>query len=1006
LNSHLQAGIWRALRTAGCLTAALVIVGCTQSRPVHYLGDKDLSYYKDAATQVDYLSESPAHDETALFTEPPRTIRSRIKDEPWEMPLVEALHTALANTEIIRTRSQFAQTGPASLATAASIQDIAIQETGVVFGQRGVEAALSDFDGQFATNMRWGRSEQVQNNLFTSGGIPPGGTLVDETATFTSQLQKQFAHGGLFAVSHNVDYSLNNAPSRLFGSVYNGNIRGEYRHPLLAGSGTEFNRIAGPNNRGQTGLSGVAQGVVIARINNDIAITDFEASVRDMLKDAEDLYWELSLAYRTYHAEVVARNSAIQTWREAHAKFESKLLGTADVAQAEQSVYDAIARAENALADIYETETRLRRQLGLPVNDQRVIVPSDEPVVADFIPDWHMCLAEALTRRPELRRAKWSIKSLELRLKAARSLTRPSFDAVASTQINAFGDHLFSKNDNDGTTPQGLSSFYETMAQQRQTAWEFGFQFSMPLGFRAVRTQVRNLELQLARERARLTQQERDISQQLSIAFQQLDRTYVTARSNSGSRRAAEQRVAASRAEFDTGGTTIDLVLRAQIALAQAETAFYSSITAYNRAITQLHYQKGTLLEENNVHLAEGMWDPEAYDEALRRAWARSHGHDNPLLHTEPREFVAPEAHAEEVLLQHFATKMEKPGDSQMISTVGERDPRAIHEEDFRFEDPAFFPDTSLNNHVVDEDRGFFPGRLEIPGAEQTIIKASASSDDGVAEELWGEEKPSPLPTKSNQRKIREAPEFFPEVSLEQDAIGEDRLFFPESKPVRIKQPVGERLARDTSSRRQRTTHEESPFFPEASTNDPTFADDDRYISGDNPFFETEPGRYAASGNASENVFKSASRDNVKREPHKIAPSPATPLKSNGRKSGRSRIRLVGGTEHEPQRDDTSKPNVFRSEGGRKLKAKTPADARTGKSPVARSEQPTAQKTSKRAPLVINAVEWKTLTEKAGSRSVRQAKHASKKRQQNAEPQILELDESGEFRATSPDVQR
>ena len=98
-----------------------------------------------------------------------------------------------------------------------------------------------------------------------------------------------------------MNYQLNNVPAfqRLFGSVYTGNVQAQFTQPLLAGSGVEFNRIAGPINNNPQRVSGVSQGVVIARINNDISIADFEASVRNLLKDVEDLYWELALAYRS-----------------------------------------------------------------------------------------------------------------------------------------------------------------------------------------------------------------------------------------------------------------------------------------------------------------------------------------------------------------------------------------------------------------------------------------------------------------------------------------------------------------------------------------------------------------------------------------------------------------------------------------------------------------------------------------------------------------------------------
>jgi hypothetical protein len=168
-----------------------------------------------------------------------------------------------------------------------------------------------------------------------------------------------------------------------------------------------------------------------------------------------------------------------------------------------------------------------------------------------------------------------------------------------------------------------------------------GFEFSMPIGFRAARSQVRNLELQLAKGRAILAAQELEISHELAHAFRELDRFYQTAATNFNRRRFAEQRVRAYEAQFEAGRTNIDLVLRSQISLAQAEIAFYTSLIEYNKAITNAHYRKGTLLEHNQVYLAESGWTPEAYRDALERAWARTYaiGAER-CLETQPPEFA------------------------------------------------------------------------------------------------------------------------------------------------------------------------------------------------------------------------------------------------------------------------------------------------------------------------------------------------------------------------------
>ncbi|MGZ0170359.1 MAG: TolC family protein, partial [Planctomycetales bacterium] len=162
----------------------------------------------------------------------------------------------------------------------------------------------------------------------------------------------------------------------------------------------------------------------------------------------------------------------------------------------------------------------------------------------------------------------------------------------------------------------------------------------MPIGFRGATTQMQNIEHRISKARALLAQQEQEISYELAASFQQLDQTYQTAKTNYNRRRAAQRRVEAFEAEYKVGRSTVDLVLRAQISLAQAEIAYYSSLIGYNQALNELRYRKGTLLMDNSVYLSESLWTEDAYDDALRRAWERSFAFESPNKVTEPSEFV------------------------------------------------------------------------------------------------------------------------------------------------------------------------------------------------------------------------------------------------------------------------------------------------------------------------------------------------------------------------------
>jgi len=216
---------------------------------------------------------------------------------------------------------------------------------------------------------------------------------------------------------------------------------------------------------------------------------------------------------------------------------------------------------------------------------------------------------------------------------------------VSSYQLNGFGDDLaFQGSNNDGVTATGFQSAYGTLANGNLTGWTLGLQFAMPLGLRTARAQLHNIEMQLVKSRAGLSAVELDIAHDIADAIQQVDVAYQTAQSNLDRRIASEARVEATQAEYEAeiAGATLDLVLRAQAARAASEIAFFTSLVRYNQAINNLNFRRGVVLDINNIQLAEGAWDVEAQEEALRRAWARSYARDADYLETAPEEFVSP----------------------------------------------------------------------------------------------------------------------------------------------------------------------------------------------------------------------------------------------------------------------------------------------------------------------------------------------------------------------------
>jgi hypothetical protein len=135
---------------------------------------------------------------------------------------------------------------------------------------------------------------------------------------------------------------------------------------------------------------------------------------------------------------------------------------------------------------------------------------------------------------------------------------------------------------------------------------------------------MRNAELLLARERAILRDQQREIMHEVADAVSELDRAYAVLQTSYNRLDASRTQVGAVQAAYDADKATLDLLLEAQRRVSEAETDYYLSRSRYSLALKNVHFVKGTLLEYDGVFLAEGPWPGEAYIDAAKRERSRS----------------------------------------------------------------------------------------------------------------------------------------------------------------------------------------------------------------------------------------------------------------------------------------------------------------------------------------------------------------------------------------------
>ncbi len=590
----------------GLLATALFfsgnLSGCRSAKPVA----QDLACATPKCSEVLQQIESPdlcddsCEDASDLLTGPPMTISTFEQLESWDLTLEEAIELTLRNSKVLQKLGGVVVNSPVG---AQTLYDVAINETNP---QGSVEAALSQFDAQVASSLFVNHSERKFNNIFFGQGAP---TLITDSGQFRWELAKQTAGGTRFAVRNLTDYTRNNSPVNRFPSVWDTVNQLEIRQPLLRGSGVQVNRIAGPN-----AAPGVYNGVLIARIRSDLNLADFEAGLRDLVRDVERNYWELYYAYRDLDTRLAARDATRAIWENRQLVLEAGKLRPDEEAQARQQYYQFQQQAQAALTGnvtgatsigtgVLGSERNLRRLMGLPVNDGRILRPISDPAIAPIVFDWEALQQDALTRSVNIRRQKWTIKQRELELIAAKQLNMWNLDAVGQYGFRGFGDDLFGKRN----IPEG--SAVADLWHGDLDDWQMGVQLQGPIGNRLGHLAVRNAELRLIREKTVLREQQRQLLHDLSASYVEVDRALEAIKLAYNGRAAAYENLDAKRIREREGLENVFFLLDAQQRLATAESAFYRSLADYNLALMNLTYNSGGLLDRYNIYLEEGDWD-------------------------------------------------------------------------------------------------------------------------------------------------------------------------------------------------------------------------------------------------------------------------------------------------------------------------------------------------------------------------------------------------------------
>ena len=502
---------------------------------------------------------------------PPRTVSDpRPEATEWKLSLDEAIRIALENAKVIRVLA-----GTTAVASGQTIYDAAITNT-------TIDQAQAVFDPALTQNNTWSRTNNPAGEF---DPLDPFRSLFVSTPTDaylgTLGLTKTNMLGGQWQLTATENPTRIAAPGPFALNPQDPTaIQLSYTQPLLQGAGFPVNTAP----------------IVIARLNTEQSYFQYKDSVQEMVRGVIASYWNLVQARIVVWADGIQVRQSEEALNLATAKLKTGLGGLSDVAQARVTYTQFKANLVAAEANVLTQEDVLRNLLGLPPNDDRRIVPVSAPTVERLKPQWGPLVTLAEQRRPDIVELKLVAEADQQRLIQAKDQTKPKLNAVASYTWNGLSGEL--PNEDHVATRGG-----------QYTDWSVGVNFSVPLGLRAGRAQVRQTELLIDRDRANVEQSVHAALHDLAGAVRDLDSAYDQYLAFKEAREAATVNL---RTQFDLfklgatpkAGTTGTIYLNVLQALNDWGTAVNSEaqqLLAYNTDLANVERQTGTILETHGL---------------------------------------------------------------------------------------------------------------------------------------------------------------------------------------------------------------------------------------------------------------------------------------------------------------------------------------------------------------------------------------------------------------------
>jgi HAE1 family hydrophobic/amphiphilic exporter-1 len=536
-------------------------------------------------------------------TAPPLAPRVGVPDAPLRITLADAIRMTLEHNN-----------------------DVSIARLDTDIARQNVRAFEGVFDPRVTPNV--GYTRNVTANTSAIGGATEGRLERTEIDGGAGMAGRTPWAGGRFTVDFSASRSDTSNQFARLNPEFPSALTASYLQPLLRNRSIDADR----------------RNILLARRAVDLTDAQLTQVVMDQLTLVEEAYWDLVFAARNLEVLNSALGQARTQVESNERQVTQGTLAPIDVIEAQTQV----SRFEQTVASGGQALTTAENRLKRLILSNRSAAAWNQPIVPADLTDRNappQGLAEAvklaLDRRPELKSIDVTLDQNQIDQRFFRNQAKPQLNVVGGYTLSGLaGDPLAStveppvgENANTAlynrlnqlslianldplTVPTttatagvpeffvgGLGASLDNLFSRRFPTALVQLQMDFPLGNRTAKANLARAEIvqtQLERRRQQLEQliesEVRDAMQAVRSSEQRLDAA-------SSQRRYALEQYESERRRFDSGLSTVFLVLERQTAFVTAQALELRARADLNQAVAQLERSTGGTLEWHGVKI-------------------------------------------------------------------------------------------------------------------------------------------------------------------------------------------------------------------------------------------------------------------------------------------------------------------------------------------------------------------------------------------------------------------